>query len=386
MVNRLIHPLKTNSFFLFGSRGTGKSYFLKDYFKADKTLWIDLLNPELEDEYQRKPETLKQQIQAQKKKIDWVIIDEVQKVPKLLNIVHQSIENTSLKFALTGSSARKLKRGSANLLAGRAFVYHLFPLTHWELLKKFDLDAVLNWGALPKMLQFKSEEEKNTFLRSYALTYLKEEIVSEQVIRQLEPFRRFLEVSAQLNGEILNYSNIARDVGVSVKTVQSYYQILEDTLLGYFLPAFHQSVRKQQRQAPKFFFFDLGIKKALDLSLQSSIKPNTYAYGKAFEHFLILEIYRLNNYLQRDFQLYYLQTKDNAEIDLIIQKPGRKYALIEIKSTTSVDERDVRTLNRFRGDFSKAEVLCLSQDEKEKEIDGVLCLPWREGIKRVFEK
>ena len=382
MVYRIIRPMQSNSFFLFGPRGSGKTTFLKNNFpNSDKILWIDLLDPSMEDLYAQHPETLSHEIKGARLPLDWVIIDEIQKVPKLLNLVHFHIEDSELKFALTGSSARKLKKGAANLLAGRAFVNYLFPLTHVELGDQFNLHDALQWGTLPKITQLPSAEEKNAYLRAYALTYLKEEVWGEHIIRHLDPFRKFLEISAQCNGQIVNYHNIAIDAGVDTKTVQSYFEILEDTLVGFSLEPFHQSIRKRQRKNPKFFFFDTGVKRALEKTLTQPLLPKSYGYGQAFEHFLILEIQRLNIYYQKDFSLSYLRTKDDAEVDLIIERPGQPTALIEIKSTDHVDERDVRTLSRFVKDFKNAQAYCLSCDPRAKKIGEVSTLPWEEGIK-----
>jgi predicted AAA+ superfamily ATPase len=169
------------------------------------------------------------------KKYEWIIIDEVQRLPKLLNTVHRMIEKHQQKFALTGSSARKLKRGSANLLAGRAFVNHLYPLSYLEMGDSFELNSTLHWGSLPKVLNLKTNQEKKAYLRSYSLTYIKEEIQAEQIVRKLEPFREFLTVAAQMSGQILNFSSIAREVGAHVPTAQSYYEILEETYIGFIL-------------------------------------------------------------------------------------------------------------------------------------------------------
>lgn len=288
MIQRIVHPILTQSFFLFGPRGTGKSTFLKKYFPPKNTLWFDLLDLETEDTLRRYPHHISEQIAARKKNLEWVVIDEVQKIPPLLNTVHQLIENTSVHFALTGSSARKLKKESSNLLAGRAFVNFLFPFTHVEMGSAFNLESALSWGTLPKVTQLTNDLERSEFLRAYAMTYLKEEIWAEHTIRKLDPFRRFLEIAAQCNGEIINYSNLATDVRADVKTVQSYFEILEDTLLGFFLEAHHTSIRKQQRQSPKFFLFDCGVKRALERTLNQNILPNSYGYGKAFEHFIIV--------------------------------------------------------------------------------------------------
>ncbi len=379
MFRRILTPLKSSSFFLFGARGSGKTTFLRQFFQSETAYWVDLLSPEIELGFLRNPSQLKTEIAA-KPHVEWVVLDEVQKVPKLLDVVHQLIESTSVRFALTGSSARKLKRGGANLLAGRAFLNTLHPLTAFELAEHFDLASALLWGTLPKLCSLETDEEKREFLKTYAYTYLKEEIASEQIVRRLDPFRRFLEVAAQGNGEIANYTNIARDVGIDSKTVQSYYQILEDTLVGFSLPAYHRSVRKQQRQAPKFYFFDLGVKRALQNTLTVDLSPSTYGFGKAFEHFLIAECHRLNDYLRKDYRFSYLRTQNQLEIDLIVERPGLPTALVEIKASDRIDDRDVKTLRLFMDDFHPAEAFCLSRDPVAKRIDGVSCLHWMEGL------
>lgn len=382
MIHRLLSPLN-HSFFLFGPRGTGKTSFLKQWFSHQSVFWIDLLDPSTEDRYALRPAALRDEILQRKDGLDWVVIDEIQKLPRLLDVVHQLIESHKIRFALTGSSARKLKRGAANLLAGRAFVYHLYPLTHREWNGSFDLDSVLRWGGLPRLAHLTLDEEKHDFLKTYAHTYLKEEIWGEHIVRKLDPFRKFLEIAGQTNGEIVNYTNIARDIGADTKTVQSYFQILEDTLVGFFLDAHHRSVRKQQRQAPKFFLFDLGVKKALDGTLTQPLVPNTYGYGKAFEHFVIAEIMRLNDYSKKDYRFSYLLTKDGAEIDLIVERPGMPVALVEIKSTDRADERDTSAVEHFLPAFPKAEGFCLSRDPIPKKIGQVSVLPWEQGIREL---
>jgi predicted AAA+ superfamily ATPase len=383
MFQRILNPIKSNSFFLFGPRGTGKSTLLEMCFSSDQVHVIDLLESEQEDIFSRKPSELMYQVNALSEKIEWIVIDEVQKVPKLLDIVHKLIETTGKKFALTGSSARKLKHGVSNLLAGRAFINHLYPLTSRELGDAFNLIDVLKYGALPKIFSFKTDIEKEEFLRAYSFTYLKEEIATEQIVRKLDPFRNFLEIAAQSNGMILNYSKIARDVGVDTKTVQSYFQILEDTLVGFMLPAYHRSIRKQQVLHPKFYFFDTGIKRALERTLNQPIFERTFAFGNAFEHFIILEIYRLNDYLRKDWRFSYLRTKDDVEIDLVIDCPGHPTILIEIKSTDAIEECDCKTLNRYIEEFTPAVAYCVSRTRVRKKIDKVLCIYWTELFEEI---
>ncbi len=383
MFHRLQTPRSGHSFFLFGPRGTGKSTLLHSLAFLRHAPTIDLLNTDEEDRFLRRPMELEKWAQTLASTVSWIVIDEVQKAPRLLDIVHRLIETTPLHFALTGSSPRKLKRGASNLLAGRALVHHLHPLTHRELGPQFDLDACLHWGSLPKVVQMDETDVKASFLRSYALTYLKEEIAAEQAVRRLDPFRNFIEVAAQSNGQVLNFTRIAEDVGVDVKTAQSYFGVLEDTLLGFYLPAHHRSVRKQQSTHPKFFFFDTGVKRALDRTLTQALLPQTYGFGAAFEHFAILEMKRLNDYFSKDFRFSYLRTKEGAEIDLIVDRPGAPPALIEIKSTENVTERDVKTLSHFAPDFPKADLYCFSRDSHPKKIGRVWCLPWLDGIRRL---
>jgi predicted AAA+ superfamily ATPase len=262
-------------------------------------------------------------------------------------------------------------------------VYNLFPLTHREIGHAFDLAATLRWGTLPKILQYASDGDKNQFLRAYALTYVQEEIRAEQIVRRLDPFRHFLEVAAQSNSRIVNSTKIADDVGVDTKTVQAYFSILEDTLVGTLLPAYHDSVRKRQRSNPKFYFFDTGVKRALERTLTVELREGTYAFGEAFEHFLIAEILRLSSYACNDWRFSYLRTSGQAEIDLIIERPGMPKALIEIKSSGRITERDTRALNHFYPDLGPAEAFCLSRDPHQKKIGAVWCLPWKEGLAKL---
>lgn len=389
MFSRLLDPLLAHSFYIFGPRGTGKSTLLKKLLGTTaRVLWIDLLDFAVERHYQRYPEDLKRQILADPKRIKWVVIDEVQRAPRLLDVAHQLIESSAVRFALTGSSARKLRRGAANLLAGRAFLNHLHPLTFIEIGQQFRLESALSWGTLPQIFQFKTNAEKTAYLQAYTLSFLKEEIKAEQIIRKLDPFSVFLEIAAQANGEIINASNISRDVGVSPHTIQSYFQILDDTLIGFFLPAFHRSVRKQQSQSPKFYFFDSGVCRTLQGTLDQTIKAKTYGFGRYFEGLVILELMRLNDYYHTGYRLSYLRTKDGAGIDLILHKPGRPLTLIEIKSTDHVDERDTQTLLRFTKDFGvQARYYVFSLDPVKKRLPaGIQAMFWQDGIQAALNR
>jgi predicted AAA+ superfamily ATPase len=365
---------------LFGARGTGKTSLLKEPFSENLAVFIDLLDPEENQTFNLRPRALVELLAAQKPQTGWVVIDEIQKAPKLLDIVHQQIESSRFKFALTGSSARKLRHGTANLLAGRAFVYHLFPLTAREIGDRFSLQSALRWGTLPRAVTLASDNDRRDFLRAYTHTYLQEEITQEQIVRRLDPFRRFLVVAAQMSGQIVNFAKIGREVGTSTVTVQSYFQILEDTLIGSVIEPFHESVRKRQRGNPKFYLFDTGVQRALTNTLQVDLLPQNYGYGVAFEHFVVNEINRLQSYGQKDYRLSYLRTKDGVEIDLVIERPGLKRALVEIKSTERVGEEDIRSLTGLGKDVANSEAFCLSRDPTAKKIGAVSCFPWQQGL------
>lgn len=371
------------SAFLFGPRGSGKSTLIKDQF-ATNSHYIDLLDTEVEEKLSQRPNELKDIVLNLDPCTSHVIIDEVQKIPKLLDLVHMLIESTDKKFILTGSSARKLKYGKANLLAGRAFVYNLHPFTFLELGNQFKLDQALRWGSLPKIHKLNEDEDKVRFLRSYAQTYIKEEVQAEQLVRKLNPFKHFLQVAAQMNGKIINHSKISRDVGVEDKTIAEYYSILEDTLLGFTLRGFKHSFRKQLSSKPKFYYFDIGVTRALNKTLGNNLTEGSYAYGNAFEHFIVLECIKLASYFKYEYQFSYLRTKDDAEIDLVVERPGKPILFIEIKSSTQVVEEDLSTYSRLVKDFGECEAVCFSRDTYRKQIANITVYPWQEGIEKFF--
>lgn len=382
MFHRLLKPSSSSSFFIFGARGTGKSTFVKNQIKG-AVHTIDLLEDKWESRYLKDPDLLIHDVAALKKSPKWIFIDEVQKVPKLLDVVHQLIEKQkNIRFILTGSSARKLKRGAANLLAGRAFLYHLFPLTQKELGVDFSLEHALNWGTLPKTFEL-GEEDREEYLRSYCQVYLKEEILQEQIVRNGLAFRNFLEVAAQENGKLLNFSKIARDLGVDTKTAQSFFQILEDTLLGFFLSAFHRSARKSVKMQPKFYLFDLGVKRSLEHSLKQGLTPKTSSYGAAFEHFIICECFRLNSYLKCDYQLHHYQTSAGGEVDLVLSR-GRETIVAEIKSSERIDLVEVRALSRVASALNPSKIFYVSRDTVRSQVGDVRCLHWKDFLAEVF--
>jgi predicted AAA+ superfamily ATPase len=383
MIFRLPKLSESNSFFLFGARGTGKTSLVKERFLGSTTLYLDLLQDAAFEEYNLTPGLLEQRLIAEPY-VDRIIIDEVQRVPALLNEVHRIIElYKQHQFILTGSSSRKLKRGGANLLAGRAWVYHLFPLTSPEFGELFDLTNVLSWGGLPKLLEICSDDDKREYLRAYTSTYLREEILQEQILRELRPFQRFLPIAAQSSGDIINYSAVAREVGVTPPTIEGYFQILEDTLLGLRLPAYHQSLRKQERLAPKFYLFDIGITRSLLRQLHAPPQPGTYSFGKLFEQFVILEIIRLSSYQRRDDAFFYYRTQGGLEVDLVIDRSGEDPIFIEIKSTERILPDHTNHLERLAADHPKGRFLCFSLEKTPRQIGPVRALHWQDGLREL---
>lgn len=382
MEKRLLILPKNNSFLLFGPRGCGKTTLLHSIFDSPKTLWIDLLRPAVFDKYQTNTDLLIQEIEgfSLKERPRWIIIDEVQKIPKLLDVAHYLIEKYKINFGLTGSSSRRLKQQSTNLLAGRAWVSHLYPFTFGELPKKLQtLDYALNWGGLPQLLKYTKNEDREEYLRSYVYTYLEKEIQTEQWVKNLEPFRKFLPVAAQMNGKILNYDKISNDVGADSKTIKNYYEILEDTLLGFHLPAFDESIRKQIRKAQKFYFIDRSIQRGLEKNFEP-LKVQTSSWGFAFEHWLITEIYKLSTYKKKNYQFSYLMTKTNKEVDLIIRKPNKELIFIEIKSKDNITADDCKILQSFIDTDPKIKGYVFSTDPTSKKIGSVYCLHWQKGL------
>lgn len=322
----LILPEK--SFFLFGPRATGKSTWLKEVLP--KALRFDLLKSSTYLELLKNPALLREIIDE--KSPEWIIIDEIQKLPGILDEVHSIIfdYNGKIKFALTGSSARKLKRENANLLAGRALTRNFFPLTLEELDNQKNIDQLLLFGSLPEISQLISAEEKIDYLSSYVDTYLKEEIQQETRIRDLSSFTRFLCVSAILNGQILNLSNIARDCGLARSTVQGHFSILIDTLLGSLIMPYRPKAKIKEVSSPKFYFFDPGIVNALKGNLTSPLE--SMEKGFLLETFFLNELKAINSYHRHNGEIYFWRTADGNEVDFIFKK-GKKLIGFEIKSS-----------------------------------------------------
>lgn len=379
MIYRQIKPLKNNSFFIFGPRQTGKSTLLHLLFPEETTYFYDLLKSE---EYLRllsNPSLFREEVRSRPQHITHIVVDEVQKIPILLSEIHLLMESPNPPyFVLSGSSARKLKRTHADLLAGRALSYHLFPLTCKELGNDFSLYKALETGMLPKIYLSESNETAVELLRAYVETYLKEEIELEAQVRQLNKFVQFLTIAGFENGNVLNFSNIARDTGTTYQTVQSYFQILEDTLLGSFLFPYLKSARKRTIMHPKFYFFDIGVTRALTKKLTLPMEPRTPEFGKAFEHFIILEALSMNSYERLDLSFSFYRTHSGAEVDLIIETPKGNLCAVEIKSADSVDSSHFRGLKSFLETYPQAKSYCICRAPRKMVVSDVTVLPWQE--------
>jgi len=382
-IERTINLPKNRHFFLFGPRQTGKSTLLKREFAPGQTLYYDLLKSDVYRQLLSRPETFRNEVMAaiKSKSISHIIIDEVQKIPQLLDEVHFLVESgVSCFFILSGSSSRKLKRCQANMLAGRAWTFQLYPFSSLELPAGFDLTSVLKFGTLPAVYLTADEHEKSETLRSYVNTYIKEEVEIEAHIRNLSGFLRFLPMAAHQNGELINYSNMARETGVSLHTVREYYKILEDTLLGFFLLPYGASLRKRMVKHPKFYFFDPGVVSALANRLRTDLAENSYDFGRAFEHFFLLEIIRLNHYRRLDLDISFYRTERGAEVDCIIKTPAGKTLAVEIKSTTSPSSAMLLGLLSFKERASAAQAIVACRVERPQLMRGVSILPWQEAL------
>lgn len=385
MVNRQINLTKSNSFFLFGPRQTGKSTLLQKQF-PESTLNYNLLST---DTYQRlaaRPGLLKEEIMAARRErtITHVIIDEVQRIPALLDEVHSMLESAEpCVFGLSGSSARKLKRTHANMLGGRAWTYRLFPLTTQEIGAGFNLERALHFGTLPKVYLAETDMERSEILRSYVDTYIREEIEIEAQIRNIGGFLRFLPTIASENGALVNFLNLSRELMLSVSTIRSYYQIMEDTLLGFFLSPMAKSARKMAAGHPRFYLFDCGVVRALQKKLNAPLDEKTEEYGRAFEHFFICEIMRLNTYLRLDLDISFYRTDRGAKVDCIIKAPSGTLTAIEIKSTRNPSPHHCSGLRSFREIYPDAKCLLACKTDKSAVIGDVLALPWQEALEKI---
>ncbi|OHB75786.1 MAG: hypothetical protein A2Z34_04620 [Planctomycetes bacterium RBG_16_59_8] len=381
MVDRILDIPLTKSFFLFGPRQTGKSTLLRKMFPPEKTIYYDLLKTEEYERLSIRPSLFREEMNSRPPTIRYVVLDEIQRVPSLLNEIHALLESQSPSpplFALCGSSARKLKRAQANLLAGRASTYHLHPLTHRECDDRFSLEKALNIGTLPSVYLAEDERNARETLKAYVETYLKEEVTAEALTRNVPAFLRFLSIAGDENGNVINLSNIARETGTSYQTVKEYFQILEDTLMGALLLPYARSERKRLVKHPKFYLFDTGIERALSKQLTLPLERHTTGYGRCFEHFLLTEIMRLADYARCDYTFSFFRTESGAEVDLIVETPDERTYAIEVKASDAPDSSHLRGLRSFLEICPTAVPICASLSPRPREIGKIRILPWQD--------
>jgi predicted AAA+ superfamily ATPase len=372
------------SAFLWGARQTGKSYFLKHLFKD--SVYYDLLDSHEIIRLTKAPYLFREEVLAlsELELSKPIIIDEIQKIPELLNEVHWLIENTNAQFILCGSSARKLKTSSTNLLGGRAWVYHFYPLVFPEI-PNFDLLKALQHGLIPNHYQESAQYIQNS-LQAYIDVYLTDEIRNEGLVRNLAAFARFLDVVGLCNGEMVNVTNIARDCGVDRTTVQGYYQILIDTLLGYHLYPFRKKIKRDIVMAtPKFYLFDVGVANYLSRQQVSDLKG--IAAGRSFEHYILMELTAYIGLYKKRMDIAYWRTKTGLEVDFIL---GNAEIAIEVKISEQVHKQDLNGLIGFCEEHPKAHAIVVSQDERARMLTvndelTIAILPWKLFLKRLWK-
>lgn len=367
MFQRSLHlpPAGRETFFLWGPRQVGKSTLLRDAYP--EAHWIDLLKSDEYRRYLERPHLLREELTARPPPRQ-VVIDEVQKVPTLLDEVHWLHENRKIRFALCGSSARKVRRGAANLLGGRALRYELFGLTAAELGRDFDLDRLLNHGYLPPVYQ---AERAQRLLRSYVGDYLKEEVAAEGLARNLPVFSRFLDAAALSDADLVNFSNIARDCGVSGNAVKGYFGILEDTLLGRWLPAYVKRPKRRVIQAPKFYFSDVGM--VNHLARRGTLQRGGELYGKAFENWVFHELCAHDAYRERFAHLAYWRLASGIEVDFLVNDT----LAIEAKARDRITSDDLGGLRQIAIDqprIRRRVIVCL-ESKRRRTDDGIDVLP-----------
>ncbi len=368
--------INKKSFFLFGPRGTGKSFLMRRSFGPSACVF-NLLKTTLQIRLMQDPSALAEMIAEQAPESDQVIIiDEIQKIPLLLDEVHRMIEEEGRRFLLTGSSARKLKASGVNLLAGRAWIAHLFPLTYAEM-PNFDLPRFLKFGGLPAVLLSEYPEEE---LDAYVQTYINEEIKSEGFVRKIPAFVEFLRLAALCSGQLLNFTKIAQDAGVSPPTIASYFQILEDTLIGFQVKPWKKPTSRKSVSLAKFYFFDTGVLNCL-AGIQH-IDRHSNLYGVLFEHWIAMELRAFLSYqrLKRDLQFW--RTEDQIEVDFVIEG----HIALEVKATTKVAPSDLKPLKILQTEELSLEYYVVSHDPLDRVVEGIHLLHWKTFINRLWNK
>lgn len=368
--------LKKKSFFLLGPRATGKSFLIQEQL-GQQALILDLLRGDLYLRLSAHPSDLESIIDAEMAKhtFEYIAMDEIQKLPLLLDEVHHLIETRKMKFLLTGSSARKLKHGHANLLAGRAWVAYLHPLSFCEI-PDFDLDRYLRFGGLPAIYASEYPEEE---LNAYVKTYLYEEIQAEGLVRNLMPFSRFLTTAALQNGQVLNFAKIASDTGIPASTIREYYVLLEDTLLGFQVLPWTKTKKRKSIATSKFYLFDLGVTHTLTGT--KTLDRNSDWYGRSLEHWIALELRCYLDYQRIQAELCFWQSKHQHEVDFII---GDSIA-IEVKATRQVSPRDLKNLYVLQEEKICKQYILISHDKIETKKDNIWCMHWKTFIELLWQ-
>ncbi|PCH54783.1 MAG: ATPase [Legionellales bacterium] len=366
--------LAKKSFFLFGSRATGKSFLITQQLTAKDVLLIDLLESEMYFRLSQAPQDLEKIILA-KPDTKIVVIDEVQKIPMLLNEVHRLIEKTQIRFLLTGSSARTLRKQHVNLLAGRAWEAKLFPLTYQEISANFSLEKYLRFGGLPVVYCSEDPQEE---LHAYVNTYLREEIIAEALVRNIPAFSKFLTTSALTSGDMLNFASISNDSGIPATTIKEYYNILEDTFIGFLVPAWTKSEKRKPIARAKFYFFDLGVKNTL--AGIKYLEPKSDIFAKAFEHFIALELRSYLSYKRIHEKLYYWHTKNGQEVDFLI---GDEIA-VEVKTTDKVSNKHLKGLKALIEENKVGAYYLVSIDPINRLDDKINIIYWKDFFTKLW--
>lgn len=373
MFKRHIDPPKNKSFFLFGPRGTGKTTWLKTNYK--QAIYINLLEAQTFNNLLAGPERLQSYIPD--KFNDWVILDEVQKIPELLDEVHRLIEEKKYKFILTGSSARKLKNKNVNLLAGRALTYKMYPLTSQELGNAFDLEKSLTNGNMPATY---NEEDVRKYLESYLMTYLEQEVKQEGLTRNLGAFSRFLEVASFSQGSVLNISEIARECAIHRKVAENYFSILEDLLIAYFLPSFTKRAKRKNVKHNKFYYFDAGVYRTI--RPRGPLDYTEEIDGASLETLLLQELMAMNEYHNFNYSLYFWRTISGEEVDFILY--GEQGILaIEIKRRKRITPKDLKGLRLFLQDYPGTKAYLVYGGDKTLHEKEITILPIKKFFKNI---
>lgn len=364
--------VEVRSLFLLGPRQTGKSTLLRRTFPGAR--YVDLLEADTYRQLASRPEVLRQSLRDQER---LVIIDEVQKLPSLLDEVQLLIDrNPQLRFVLTGSSARRLRRGHVNLLAGRAWTARLHPLVSAEI-GYGRLEHRLSIGSLPAVIDSPRPEED---LRAYVGDYLREEIRAEGLARSIEAFSRFLDVAGLCNGEVLNYTRVGSDTGIPPRTVRDYFQILEDTMIGHTLPAFRRTRSRKPVATAKFYLFDVGV--ANTLLRRGAVTRQSESFGRALEHLVFLELTAALHYRRLDRELTYWGVRGSYEVDFLV---GDELA-IEVKGTSRVSDRDLRSLRALAEEVPlRRRIVVCSEPTPRRTEDGIELLPVEAFFRRLWE-